>query len=120
MTPLMMSKLIHLVPYVIATSIFLILFIRNKTDQSPLRRPEVIACLLLLLANLVSILRAWVAVSISRTGPEYSLLVILGSLLNIAAWGFLIFAFSRLARVEKPPSSQTTSESDPETFQAWR
>jgi len=115
------QNFIYNLPQTITIVIFLVLFLRQRTSQPAFFRPEVIACVLLLLNSLV-IRNLWyyyhIAGGYALSWWGYAALGILRHLISLASLILLIVAFSLLARKEKPASSQSAPETASDTFKA--
>ena len=117
----LIRNFIYELPQTITVVIFLVLFLRQRTSQPAFFRPEVIACVLLLLHSLV-IRNVWyyynIAGDYALSWWGYAALGILNTLISLASLILLIVAFGLLARKEKPASSQSAPETTSDTFKA--
>ena len=115
-------------PSLIVVGVFLVLFLRKKASRPAFLRPEVIACVFLLLNSFVisTILQYW---WLSRAyGDEdlhnnpfgYTALVIFNWAVYLAGQILLIVAFGLLARKQKSTASQSASEPAAGTFMPYQ
>ncbi|MFP6619373.1 MAG: hypothetical protein VB877_08510 [Pirellulaceae bacterium] len=119
----MLYYFIHELPAIIPTGIFLVLFFCKKDRRPAFSRPEVIACVLLLLNSLViGVIQRWLILFEFRQSTVSIFLSwgldALNILVALAGWILLIVAFGLLSREREPASSQSATEAAADTFKA--